>query len=150
MADINSWDYWNDSSGLPYEPYGVIRIVEGEMEGNPTNHALIHMRMFSCDPELTDVADSSSKKVPFYMALPSPHPITGTSLVRFSIEESAPVSLTLYDVQGRRVTTLLNHTVQPAGVGLYHLDSSRFASGVYFLRLESKQKYVSRKVIILH
>ncbi|NIM65324.1 MAG: T9SS type A sorting domain-containing protein [Candidatus Latescibacteria bacterium] len=147
---VNTWRWWNDTWGLPYEPFGVIRVTDGEHLGDGGNTAIIDMRMYSCDATLTSVAERPPAKVPFYLGHPSPNPISGTSLIRYSLEEPGPVELRLYDVGGRRAATLFSNPNIPAGPRTYHFDSNQFASGVYFLRLKSQQKMVSRKVVIVH
>jgi hypothetical protein len=150
IPDINSWLYWIDATGLPYQPYGVVEIVDSEQGGNPANAALPHMRMFACDAELTDVEESPIAKVPFYLAPPSPNPISGTALIRYNLDESGPIQMRLYDVSGRRVATLIDNEIKPAGPGSFHFDSTRFATGVYFLRIEAMNKMLSRKMIVVH
>ncbi|MFH1755857.1 MAG: T9SS type A sorting domain-containing protein [Candidatus Latescibacterota bacterium] len=150
IPDVNSWLRWSDAPGLPYQPYGVVEVLDGEQGGDAANYALIHMRMFACDPELTEVENLPMAKVPFYLAPPSPNPLSGSALFRYHLAEAGPVTMTIYDVAGRRITTLLNNELKPAGPGTYRFDSSRFASGVYFLRVESKNEMLSRKMIIVH
>jgi hypothetical protein len=150
IPDINTWRYWNDGFGLPYQPYGVVEVVDSEQGGNPLNGALPHMRMFACDAELTEVEELPIAKVPFYLAPPSPNPISSNALIRYNMDEAGPMQMTLYDVGGRRVATLIDNEIKPAGPGSFHFDSKRFATGVYFLRIESKNKMLSRKMIIVH
>lgn len=150
IPDINTWLRWSDAPGLPYQPYGVVEVLDGEQGGNAANYALIHMRMFACDPELTDVEELPTAKVPFYLAPPSPNPVSGSAVVRYTLEEAGAVDMKLYDVGGRLVATLINNETKPAGPGTLHFDSKEFATGVYFLRIESKDKMLSRKLIIVH
>jgi hypothetical protein len=63
--------------------------------------------------------------------------------------EAEPVSIVVYDVAGRRVATLLEGT-RPKGWSTIHLDSSKMASGVYFLKMKTSMKAVSRKFVVTH
>jgi hypothetical protein len=150
IPDINSWLRWSDGTGLPYQPYGVVEVLDGEQGGNAANYALVHMRMNACDAELTDVEELPAARVPFHLAPPSPNPISGTAVFRYALDEAGAVSMRLYDVSGRLVATLIDNDAKPAGPGTFRFDSKEFASGVYFLRVKSNDKMLSRKLIIVH
>ena len=149
IPDINLWRAWLDHSGLPYQPYGVVEVLNGEQGGDPANSYLIHMRMFACDPVMTGVVDLPDEKVPFYLAPVSPNPVSGIAQVRYSLDEGGEISMKMYDVSGRLVATLIDGESQPAGTGLFEFDASRYATGVYFLRIELNSRMLSRKMLIM-
>jgi hypothetical protein len=69
-----------------------------------------------------------------------PNPFQTQITLRFSVAEQSPVKLIVYDVTGRRVTTLLDDRREP---GRYHVvwhgrsqGGRSVASGVYFYRLQ--------------
>lgn len=69
----------------------------------------------------------------------APNPFHGTTTIAFSVAQHAPVTLTIYDVSGRRVRSLLQDA-RPAGPHQLQWDGrddrgSAVASGVYFARL---------------
>ena len=68
--------------------------------------------------------------------------------ISFELAQAAPVTLTLYDCDGRAVCALAagNH-----GSGRHRIewDARGVAAGVYFLRLEAGRSAVSRKAVIL-
>ncbi len=71
----------------------------------------------------------------------SPNPIRTTASVSFAIDESAPVSLKVFDLSGREVTTLLNQSV-PSGEHSLQWDASGsngqpLSSGLYLCRIQS-------------
>jgi hypothetical protein len=55
--------------------------------------------------------------------------------------------LRVYDLLGREITTLVNELKEP---GTYNIrfDGTRFASGVYFYRLQSGADVAVRKFIL--
>jgi hypothetical protein len=65
-----------------------------------------------------------------------PNPAATTATVRYELPESGPVRITLYDVLGRRVATLVDEEVE-VGRHRHTLDVSRLASGAYFLRIRA-------------
>lgn len=68
-----------------------------------------------------------------------PNPFARRTAFRILIEEAGPALVEVYDVQGRRVRTLLNRAVQPGQMNLSwdarDDDGRRLATGVYFVRV---------------
>jgi len=81
-----------------------------------------------------------------------PNPFGGATRIAFDLPEDTRVHLTLYDVSGRRVRTLVNGTL-PAG---YHEatwdgvmeDGRAAAAGVYFYRIRSGDFLETRRLIL--
>jgi hypothetical protein len=59
-----------------------------------------------------------------------PNPFNPVTTFRFTIPEQGNVNLRIYDMLGRRVTTVINKNME-AGVHTYTYDASRLASGTY-------------------
>lgn len=84
------------------------------------------------------------------------HPQPAVGLVTFDLDlsESAPIELRLFDARGRRVRTLHNGTVLPAGPqdvvwdGLDD-DGERLPAGQYFARLEVRGLRKSHVITLL-
>jgi len=65
-----------------------------------------------------------------------PNPFNSTTIVRYSVPNRAKVVLSVYDILGRRVSTLFRG-VQMLGTYESTWDAGKFPSGVYFYRLEA-------------
>jgi photosystem II stability/assembly factor-like uncharacterized protein len=79
---------------------------------------------------------------------PMPNPMRDRTMLRFAARSGEPVKLAVYDVRGRMVTPLAD---LPAGDGVVRTTpwfSEGVPSGVYFVRLSSGGRSVSRKVIV--
>jgi hypothetical protein len=85
----------------------------------------------------------------FYVGAPYPNPTAGTSTLQFGLDRTGPVTITVYDVAGRRVKTLLSSAHRSAGPSSIEFETSALASGVYFVRIVTPHKSVSRKVTIV-
>jgi hypothetical protein len=82
-----------------------------------------------------------------------PNPFNPVTRIGFSTAGDGPVSLRIYDIAGRLVRTLVND-FRPAGtyreIWDGHDDSgARVASGIYFYRLDSGQRSITRKAMLL-
>ncbi|MDD2331543.1 MAG: T9SS type A sorting domain-containing protein, partial [Candidatus Cloacimonetes bacterium] len=81
-----------------------------------------------------------------------PNPFNPSTTIHFSIKDSAPVRIEVYNILGQRVRTLVNET-KKAGVHSVTWngtdDSGRnVSSGIYFYRMNSG-KYTSTKKMIM-
>ncbi len=77
-----------------------------------------------------------------------PNPFNPTTSIDFAITEQMNVNITIYDAVGQAVEVLVNDYV-PAGAYKINWDASRFASGVYFYRMEAGQFVQTQKMILL-
>jgi hypothetical protein len=82
-----------------------------------------------------------------------PNPFNPKTLIAFSLPEASDVRLEIYDVAGRKVTTLVDRHLT-AGPHSYEWDGrnqngERVASGVYFYRLSTAERDLSKKMVLL-
>jgi len=77
-----------------------------------------------------------------------PNPFNPSTKIGFNIPTAGFTTLTVYDVLGREVATLVNEEVKP---GSYHVEwnASSFASGVYLYRLRAGSFTETRKLLLL-
>ena len=76
-----------------------------------------------------------------------PNPFNPQTNFRFSIAELRFVSIRIYDVLGRQVSSLVNNIMEP---GMYSVswNASGIASGVYYYRLSAGEFSETKKLII--
>jgi len=82
----------------------------------------------------------------FALYPPYPNPFNTIVNLSFSLPVGGEVTVKVYDTSGRRVATLFEGTLE-AGVHRLHWDASNFASGVYFVRLNSGGKAMVSRVV---
>jgi hypothetical protein len=66
-----------------------------------------------------------------------PNPFNPSTTISFNLPNAADVTLTVYNVLGQRVATLLNNKKYTSGSHTLSFDASNLASGVYIYRLEA-------------
>lgn len=87
---------------------------------------------------------------PLSFALTSlPNPARGNAVIRFTLPQAARVSLSVFDLQGRRVTRLLEGAVRTAGRHDIPLQTSGLKPGVYLCRLEAGGLSATRKMVVM-
>ncbi len=77
-----------------------------------------------------------------------PNPFNPSTLIRFSLPRTQKATLTVYDVTGRHVQTLVDGVLS-VGEHRTIFDGSGLASGVYFVRLEAGTQAKTTKLLLL-
>jgi len=84
----------------------------------------------------------------FVLSQNYPNPFNPLTIIKYGIKEKANVKLTVYDILGREIKTLLNETKEPGNYQI-QFDGTGMVSGVYFYRLTTKQFEKCRKMILM-
>ncbi len=90
----------------------------------------------------------------FDLAQNYPNPFNPTTNIRYQLPQSSHVTLTIYNIQGQKIRTLIDNRLQSAGIhvaqwnGLDDIDNS-VASGVYISCLTADDFVQSRKMILM-
>jgi len=84
----------------------------------------------------------------FELNLPYPNPFNPTTQISFLVNYTAFVSLNIYDINGRLVQNIYRAKTTP---GLYQTiwEPNNKPSGIYFLSLESEQKIITHKLMLM-
>jgi len=79
-----------------------------------------------------------------------PNPFNPSTVISYSIPENTFVTLKIYDINGREITTLVN-TFQAAGNYNinFSLNNTEIASGIYFYTLSTQKFNTSKKMLML-
>ncbi|MDD8017817.1 MAG: T9SS type A sorting domain-containing protein [Bacteroidota bacterium] len=77
-----------------------------------------------------------------------PNPFNPSTTIEFALPIQSNVTLTVYNVLGQEIATLVNEPMK-AGKQSVTFDASRFSSGVYFYRLNAGQFNSIKKMMLL-
>ena len=77
-----------------------------------------------------------------------PNPFNHQATISFDLPVAGDISLKVFDITGREVTTLVNGQSSP-GQHEVVWDAERVASGVYFVRLEAGKFAQTRKILLV-
>lgn len=78
-----------------------------------------------------------------------PNPVRSSATVRFAVPRDARVTLSVFDLQGRRVATLLRHSLIAAGEHGVPLVTDSWPAGCYLARLEVDGRRTTRRMVVL-
>jgi hypothetical protein len=78
-----------------------------------------------------------------------PNPFNPETVIKFSVENSAPTKLEVYNYIGQSVATLFNDVAEAGRYYRVRMNGSNLASGVYFYRLTSSTRTDLKKLLLL-
>jgi hypothetical protein len=78
-----------------------------------------------------------------------PNPVTDATLLRFTTNGSSPVTLALYDAEGRVILTVIDNQRYESGEHAVPFNADRLPGGWYMLRLSQEGTEVTRPLTII-
>jgi hypothetical protein len=78
-----------------------------------------------------------------------PNPFNPTTTIEFSVPDDGRASLTVFDMLGRPVSTLVEGDFRAGHVQQVVFDASRLASGTYWVRLQFKDSHQAMKMLLM-
>lgn len=100
-------------------------------------------------------ADNAQPSVPYTFALKQnyPNPFNPATKIAYSVERKTDVNISIYNILGQKVNTLVNETKQP---GIYSVDwpgtdqnGTQVASGIYFYKMTAGDFIQTRKMLLM-
>lgn len=97
---------------------------------------------------VSDVETGSAIPQTFELSQNHPNPFNPETEIQYQTPEASQVTLTVYDVLGREVATLVNEQL-PAGMHRVTWNAGGFPSGMYLYRLTANGFVETKKMILL-
>ncbi len=99
---------------------------------------------------LNTSVDDELEELPNHITLYQnyPNPFNPSTTIQFTISETNNVELSIYNVLGEKVTTIVDKELN-AGRHKVEFNASRMSSGVYFYRLKTANKIISKKMLLI-
>jgi len=77
-----------------------------------------------------------------------PNPFNPSTKIAFVLAVQSHVNIAVFDLLGRKMATLVNRDLN-AGSFITTWNASNFASGVYFIRMETEEFNATRKIMLM-
>lgn len=116
----------------------------------PTKGEFVNKDGSKQNPMITISGISESTPMTFDLAQNYPNPFNPSTQITYSLPIMGQVELTIYNVVGQKVATLVN-TAKEAGTYKVEWNAGNFSSGVYFytLSVNGSQSYRTTKKMLL-
>jgi len=92
--------------------------------------------------------EDNSLPIVYSLSQNYPNPFNPSTKIEFALPKSGVISLTVYDILGRKVAELVNGSLT-AGYHTVNFNASNLSSGVYFYRLEAGDFVSVKKLMLL-
>lgn len=154
-------DFWINSTSLwmYFESYGMLPLANGadiyyDCNGNNTYETGIdgenyiqNLNIWTYVTVKTLVGVSENEAAGLKLHQNKPNPFNGTSEIAYELAKAGNVSLEIFDITGRLVTTV-NEGMKVAGKHSLTLDATLYPQGTYFYTLKADGVSLTRKMVI--
>jgi hypothetical protein len=145
-ADLDTLAYTTTETG--YYPVVVYR-----ENGNDIPDEIYYSFSWGPGP-LVDVPEDVAPMHDLAFHGVSPNPMMERGRVQFTLAERGDVRVTVFDLRGRSVGILLDETREPGPHSIHWdgrgSDGGRLGAGIYWLRLETGGRAITRRVVLLN
>ena len=144
----------DSSNGGEYRTVGMSFELGGLQDGTWTKEELVSAiaQFFGV---ITKVKEETTTRQSLTLALkvPQPNPFKRNTNITFSIPKKQKVEVSVFDVTGRRIRTLINSTLQP-GIYTVKWDGTNshgqlVSQGLYFVSLKTPTKNLTKKLALI-
>ncbi|MFA4924392.1 MAG: phospholipase D-like domain-containing protein, partial [Ignavibacteriaceae bacterium] len=97
---------------------------------------------------ITDIENIGNIPAEYSLDQNYPNPFNPSTTIQYSLKESGKVELTVYNLLGQKVLTLVNE-FQNSGSHLVKFDASQLASGIYIYQIRANNFSASKKLLLL-
>jgi hypothetical protein len=138
---VDQLQYWSDD-------YGLLSVTDWEGASSYLLGCVIDGKVYG-DTIFTGIIkiDNTIPKN-YYLSQNYPNPFNPSTKIDFNIPKSSYVTMKVYDILGREITTLINKELKP---GRYTVDfnGNNLSSGVYIYVLKVNDFSEAKKMILL-
>jgi len=96
-----------------------------------------------------EIEVTTETPVAFTLSQNYPNPFNPSTNIAFTITEQSEVTLSVFDITGREVATIINNKTIPAGNHSVEFNASGLTSGVYLYTLKAGDKSLTKKLTLL-
>jgi hypothetical protein len=122
---------------------GYVQLQAGTFR-NPNDRVTVDLTA-TVNP--VSVEDKNAVVDKYYLQQNYPNPFNPSTKINFGLKKAGNVEITVYNILGNKVATLLNG-YKPAGNYSVTFDASKLSSGIYLYRIVTNEFVQTRKMIL--
>ncbi len=148
FTEHGSWDneWFNPVGEYDWAAVDRFEIVSEHSDLEGVSFQFDNIRIV--DPAVVGAPDAPGHPVTFRLYPNYPNPFNPLTEISYSVPVKSRVLLTIYNVLGEKVTTLVNE-VKNAGTFIVEFDAAELSSGIYFYRLETEHHKSTKRMLLL-
>jgi hypothetical protein len=112
------------------------------------NYKLVPRKNDDFEGFTTSVDESETLPLQYSLAQNYPNPFNPTTKIEYSLKEAGAVKISIFNVLGQKVQTLVNES-KNAGVHHVSFNASSLPSGMYIYRIEAGSFISAKKMMLL-
>ena len=138
-----------DGDSILFDPTGITATTV-DLNFNRIFSGVAHFSSLAVAGETVSTSIDHDTHIPAEYTLEQnyPNPFNPVTTLRYTLPEAQNVNITIYDLTGRQVETLINR-YQTAGSYSLKWNASSYSSGVYFYRLQTGSFTSTKKMILM-
>ncbi len=128
--------------------YQITELIGSEEVGE---HSIFDgEKILISDPEIKFLKISKQQMIPirFELSQNYPNPFNPITTIKFAVAKESDVNLSIYNVLGELVSTLVNGQMK-TGYYEYEFNASQYSSGVYLYRIKAGDFVETKKMILM-
>jgi hypothetical protein len=144
LTDANGYmllQYANDPND-PHPNASATALVAPQLVNEVFDHSIAYEQIFGIKKLNEAVPDN------YYLYQNYPNPFNPKSNISFQISKLSYVKLTVFDIRGREIETLVNTRLIPGTYGV-EWDGSNYSSGVYFYNITADEFSDTKKMVLI-
>ncbi len=100
----------------------------------------------SCD--MVAVEDLLARKMGYKLEQNTPNPFSGHTKIEFELPISTNISISIYNIDGKRINTLLDNERLMEGKHSIDFNANALPKGIYFYVLQNAEVVITQKMIV--
>ena len=113
----------------------------------------IHKVIIAADEDLFSIIKSNSYLSNIHLENSYPNPFSSSTNINFSIKEASDVSLEIYSVNGKKITSLINKKLEADNYSIKwdgkNQNGKTVSNGIYFYKLTSGKYSCTKKLLFV-
>jgi hypothetical protein len=99
-------------------------------------------------PPITNVVQTGEIADKYKLSECYPNPFNAQTVIRFTLPRNTNINISVYDVTGRKISTLLSG-IQSKGEYRINWDASMLSSGIYYINMNSVEFSKTVKALLV-
>jgi len=151
---VTSWNEWHEDTQIEPVSLAPVTSQDNSLSGHDYTRGLSYegysTLYLDILREVTTSVQQNSVPLPkaFILFQNFPNPFNPVTTIFYDLPKSSDVTLSIYDITGRLVQTLVNQH-QNAGTYQIQWDASGYSSGVYFYQIKADGFQQVKKMLLI-